>query len=213
MTLTPFETRLYEQLTPFFSAYGYNLLPEKRQYRLTTPTGFQNVLLSPAYYGTETVLDVNFGCRHDQIEQIAQQFLNNLSGYRADANTLVLSIGKFSGQLYARYTIDTEHELANVCGQIQDFFVETGFPFLNETTTLPALDRLLNQFPNEPCRYVYNQAHRYYKGLIAAYLSHDPQADALTDIYRQQLVQQTQNPHAQFHFERLVNFLHHYSAN
>ena len=78
MTLTPFETRLYEQLTPFFDDHGFDLLPEKKQYRLTTPTGFQNVLLSPAYYGTETVLDVNFGCRHDQIEQIAQQFLNNL---------------------------------------------------------------------------------------------------------------------------------------
>ncbi len=213
MTLTPFETQLYKQLTPFFNEYGYDLLPEKKQYRLMTPTGFQNVLLSPAYYGAETILDVNFGCRHDQIEQIAQQFLNNLSGYRADANTLVLSIGRFRGQLYTRYTIGTDHQLADVCGQIQDFFLTTGFPFLNETVALPALDRLLNQFPDEPCRYVYNQTHRYYKGLIAACLNHNPRADALTDVYRHQLVQQTQNPHAQFHFERLINFLHHYSAN
>ena len=213
MTLTPFETQLYDQLTPFFNDFGYALLPEKKQYRLMTATGFQNVLLSPAYYGGETVLTVNFGCRHEQIEQIAQQFLNNLPGYRADANTLVISIGKFSGHLYSRYTIGTDRQLIDVCDQIQRFFGETGFPFLNESGNLPNLDRLLNQFPDEPCRYVYNQAHRYYKGLIAACLNHNPNADVLTDIYRQQLVQQTQNSHAPFHFKRLVNFLHHYSAN
>lgn len=213
MILTRFETQLYEHLTPFFGEYGYDLLPEKKQYRLATPTGFQNILLAPAYYDGETVLTVNFGCRHEQIEQIAQQFLNNLSGYRPDANTLVVSIGKFSGQLYSRYTIGTDHQLADVCDQIQAFFTDLGFPFLDESGSLQDLDRLLNQFPDEPCRYVYNQAHRYHKGLTAAYLNHNPHADALTDTYRQQLTQQTQNPHAQFHFERLVNFLHHYSAN
>lgn len=213
MTITPFETQLYEQLTPFFAEHGYSLLPDKKQYRRLTDTGFLNVLLSPAYYDGETVLTVNFGCRHEQIEQIAQQFLNNLTGYRPDANTLVVSIGKFSGQLYSRYTIGADDELDSVCRQIQTFFGETGFAFLSETTTLPALDHLLNQFPDEPCRYVYNQAHRYYKGLIAAYLNHNSHADALTDTYRQQLLQQTQNPHAQFHFERLINFLRHYSAN
>ena len=213
MTLTPFETHLYEQLTPFFCGYGYVLLPEKKQYRLTTSTGFQNVLLSPAYYDKETVLTVNFGCRNEQIEQIAQQFLNNLSGYQADANTLVVSIGKFSGQLYARYTIGSTNELSGVCQRIQRFFVDAGFPFLEKSSSLPALDQLLNQYPDELCRYIYNQVHRSYKGLIAAYLTHNPHTQKLTDMYRQQLIRETQNPHAQHHFERLINFLSHYSAN
>lgn len=213
MTLTPFETKLYDQLTPFFTNHGYVLLPEKKQYRRRTATGFQNVLLSPAYYGTETVLEVNFGCRNEQIEQIAQQFLNNLTGYRADANTLVVSIGKFSGQLYSRYTIASPEKLADVCGQIQTFFLHDGFPFMDGSDSIAALDRLLNHYPDEPCRYIYNQTHRYYKGLIAAHLNHNPQVGVLTDTYRAILVQETQNPHAQYHFERLVNFLGHYSAN
>lgn len=213
MTLTPFETDLYEQLTPFFSRYGYALLPEKKQYRLATNAGFQNVLFSPAYYHDETVLTVNFGCRNEQVEQIAQQFLTNLSGYQADANTLVVSIGKFSGQLYTRYIIGSTDELSGVCQRIQHFFVDSGFPFLEESGSLPALDQLLNQYPDEPCRYIYNQVHRSYKGLIVAYLNHNPHTQKLTDIYRRQLIRETQNPHSQFHFERLVNFLSHYSAN
>lgn len=213
MTLTPFETNLYGQLTPFFDQHGYQLLAEKKQYRRPTPQGFQNVILSPSFYAAETLLEVNFGCRNEQVEQIAQQFLNNLVDFRPDANTLVTSIGKFIDRLYFRYTIGTTDELTDVCEQIQVFFVEQGFSFLNDACTLPVLDRLLNEHPNQPCRYVYNQTHRCYKGLIAARLNHNPYFDGLIDSYRHLLVRQTQNPYEQYHFERLIAYLQHYSAN
>lgn len=213
MTLKPFETNLYRHLTPFFKAHQYKLLPERKQYRLMTNAGFQNVILSPAYYGEETMLEVNFGCRNEQIEQIAQQFLNNLTDYRPDANTLVVSIGKFSGLPYFRYKIHSDDELADTCGLIGDFFTDQGFDFLETSCTLSTLDRLLNEDVSLPCLYVYNQTHRCYKGLIAARLNHNPRFNGLIDSYRQLLIRQTQNPHEQLHFERLVAYLQHYSAN
>jgi hypothetical protein len=213
MTLSPFETNLYQYLMPFFERHAYTLLPERKQFRRLTDLGFQNVILSPAFYGDETMLEVNFGCRNNQVEQIAQQFLNNLPDYRPDANTLILSIGKFNGLQYFRYKIHSDDELYATCDQIEEFFVNQGFDFLESATTLPALDHLLNQRPDEPCQYVYNQAHRFYKGLIAARLNHNPDFDELVDSYRQLLIRQTQNPHEQLHFERLINYLQHYSPN
>lgn len=213
MTLTPFETSLYQQLTPFFGRHQYVLLPERKQYRRITDAGFQNVILSPAFYGDETMLEVNFGCRNEQVEQIAQQFLNNLPDYRPNANTLILSIGKFNGLHYFRYKIHSEDELIDTCDHIQEFFNEKGFDFLDMSCSLLTLDRLLNEQPGLPSIYVYNQTHRCYKGLIVARLNHNPQFDALTDSYRQLLVRQTQNPYEQLHFERLIAYLQHYSPN
>jgi len=213
MTLTPFETKLYQHLTPFFGAHQYRLLPERRQFRRLTDQGFQNVILSPAFYGDETMLEVNFGCRNEQVEQIAQQFLNNLTDYRPDANTLIVSIGKFSNLSYFRYKIHSDNGLADACGQIEDFFLNQGFGFLETSCTLPTLDRLLNEHVSRPCLYVYNQTHRCYKGLVAARLNHNSQFDDLIDSYRQLLIRQTQNPYEQLHFERLIAYLQHYSAN
>ena len=213
MTLTPFETNLYKHLTPFFSRHQYMLLPDRKQYRRLVETGFQNVILSPAFYGDETILEVNFGARNEQVEQIAQQFLNNLTDYRPDANTLVISIGKFSGFQYFRYKIHSNTELLDVCKQIELFFDTQGFDFLNSACSLHNLDRLLNEHPGQPSAYVYNQAHRCYKGLIAARLNHNPHFDGLIDSYRHLLIRQTQNPYEQLHFERLIAYLQHYSPN
>ncbi|GAB3886138.1 hypothetical protein [Spirosoma agri] len=213
MTSTPFETNLYQQLTPFFSKQAFTLLPEKKQYRRTTAIGFQNVILSPSFYGDETMLEVNFGCRNDQVEQIAQQFLNNLPDYRPDANTLIISIGKFNGFQYHRYKVHSEDELVVICDQIEQFFITKGFAFLDDASTLPTLDRLLNEHPGQPCQYVYNQTHRCYKGLIVARLNHNPHFDGLIDSYRHLLIRQTQNPYEQLQFERLIAYLQHYSAN
>jgi hypothetical protein len=213
MNDTPFETDLYRQLHPFFAEHQYTLLTEKKQFRKNTATGFQNAIFSPSFYGDETWLEVNFGCRNEQIEQIAQQFLNNLRDYRPDANTLIISIGKFTDVKYFRYKITTTDDLIDVCDQIQDFFVERGFGFLDESGALPTLDRILNHQPNQPCKYVYNQTHRCYKALIAARLTHNPRFDGLTDAYRHLMMRQTQNAYEQQNFERLVAYLQHYSAN
>ncbi|MEZ0611438.1 hypothetical protein ACAW74_23200 [Fibrella sp. WM1] len=213
MILTPFETSLYRQLARFFGDYEFALLPEKKQFRRITPTGFQNVILSPSYYGDTTLLDVNFGCRNEQVEQIAQQFLPTLTDFRSDANTLLISIGKYQQVTPPRYSIRSDFELESVCQQIMDFFKNDGFQQLNEACSLRSLDRILNDDPAHPCPYVYNQTFRCYKGLTVASLTHNPHFLGLIDLYRHQLDRQSPNAYEQINFDRLVAYLQHYSAN
>jgi hypothetical protein len=213
MTSTSFETTLYQQLTPFFERHQFLLLPEKKQYRKITETGFQQVMLSPAYYGEEITLDIRFGCRNEQVEQIAQQFLSSQASSHRDANTLLLSISQFSEYTSVRFRIHSEDELLFVCKQIELFFDSIGLDFLTASSSLPALDRLLNGHPEQACPYVFNQIHRFYKGLISASLNHNRQFDGLIDVYRQLLIQQTQNRYELVRFERLIAFLQHYSPN
>lgn len=205
-------------MSDFFAHHGFTLLAHKKQFRKVTDTGFQNVIFSVTPYENETWLEVNFGLRHQHLEQIAQQFLNNPEEYRNDANTLVVSIGKFNDTRYFRYKIVHDAQggpidLEETCELVREFLLETGFGFLDQYGHLPAIHALLNGEPAKPCRYLYNQIHRTFKGLIAAHLSQHPDFMRLADVYRNQLLSMGASFHDLHQYERLVSFLLYHSVN
>ena len=199
---------MYRQLAPFFGQYDFVLIPEKKQFRKETSTGFLNIILSPSYYGPTTLLDINFGCRNEQVEQIAQQFLPTLTDFRPDANTILISIGKYKNVNPPRYTIRTASELDNVCSEIISFFDETGLELIERSNSLETLDVILNETPEQPCSFIYNQTFRCYKGLTVASLNHNSHFLSLIYLYRNQLSQNEAT-----NFDRLVTYLQHYSPN
>lgn len=213
MLTSPFETELYEKLSTFFSRYGFELLAGRKQFRRVIDTGFQNVIVSSTDYEDEIWLEVNFGLRHAQIEWAAQQFLGNLDDFRADANTLVVSIGKFNDTKYFRYKILNQEDLEDTCDQIKWFMELQGFPFLEAHSQLDALHHLFNDEPTKPCKYVYNQVHRCYKGLTAARLVNSPHFLRLSDVYRAQLPRLGANLQELHNYERLLSYLLYHSVN
>lgn len=210
---TPFETNLFRHLSQFFADHHYLLLADQKQFRKITPTGFQNVIFSPSFYQDEIWVDILFGTRNQQIEQIAQQFLRNTPEFRDHANTTIVALGKFRDTPYFRYKLKPDESTETLCRDVESFFRKDGFAFLDKHGRIDAIDTLLNSQPDQPCKFLYNQTHRCYKGLIAAHLNHNPHFDGLIDRYRLELQRQTQNPHEQLQFERLIAYLLHYSAN
>lgn len=216
--ITPFETELYEKMGEFFARHGFAPMPEKKQFRKVTETGFQNVIFSATTYEKEIWLEVNFGLRHERVEQVAQQFLGNLEEFQADANTLVVSIGKFNDAQYFRYKIGHEDrarqsDLDETCLEIQEFLVERGFDFLNRNDSLAALHVIYNAEPTKPCKFLYNQVHRGFKGLITARLLYSDDFLGLADLYRNQLVRLGASFHELHQYERLLSFLLYHSVN
>ncbi|MFN8355594.1 MAG: hypothetical protein U0Y10_14150 [Spirosomataceae bacterium] len=213
MKITPFELELYEKLSSFFTESGFVLLAEKKQFRKVTNLGFQNVIFSLSDYGNEVWLEVNFGLRHHEIEKIAQQFLGNAEEYRADANTLVISIGKFNNAKYFRYKMQTSSDLEDACEEIKRFLAHQGFPFLEAHQPLSELNRLFNTKPYSPCKYLYNQVHRCFKGIVAARLLSSDDFIDLSDQYRHQLVRIGASGEDLLNFEKMLSFLLYQSVN
>ncbi len=213
MAVKHFETILYEKLEPFFRNYDFVLLAEKKQFRKNTPTGFQNVIFTATAYQDEIWLEVNIGCRSHQVEQIAQQFLGNTRDYWADSNTLVISIGKFNDAKYFRYKIFNENDLEDTCEAIKEFLENTGFPFLNKSDNLKAINNIFNLQPSSPCKYLYNQTHRSYKGIITARLTNDERFLDLSNTHRNVLRRNGANPDELLTFERILSFLLYQSVN
>lgn len=215
MSIKTTEAKLYYALYDFFEAEGFRLHMNKKQFRKSTPAGFVNIIFSVSEYekDKDAWVEVHIGCRNDQIEQIAQQFLNvNLVEFRADVNTLIISTGKYNDVKYFRYKIQNDEDLADTCEAIKEFMIYSGFSFLNSVTKLSDIDRVLNSVPHKPSNYLYNQTHRCFKGLIAAKLNNNPRYQRLEDTYRDYLTKFA-NETELHNFDRLTAYLQYYGNN
>ena len=213
MLVKPFEIALYEKLSSFFKQNDFVLMADKKQFRKVTSLGFQNVIFTATSYDDEIWLEVNFGIRNNQVEQIAQQFLGNTLDFWGESNTIVVSIGKYNDAKYFRYKIMTEPDIEDICDIVKDFLITQGFPFLKVSDNLSALNNVFNTFPKKPCKYVYNQVHRGFKGIITAKLIHDEHFLDLTNKHRENLVRIGATQEELLTFERLLSFLLYYSPN
>jgi hypothetical protein len=212
MILSKFEVKFYQQLEEFFQRHDFNLYLEHKQFRKATQNGFQNIIFSISETQKEFWVEVNFGIRYEFIEQLAQQFLNSARGNRSSGNTLVISFGKFQNLKYFRFRITDENEMHRISEEIKDFFMQRGFRFLEEVACLQKIDDLINDMPTKPCRYLYNQIHRCFKGVIAAKLTDNHSFTTITNIYRHFLLKNASDEEL-LNYERLVSFLHFYSPN
>ena len=213
MLIKPFESDIYEKFRSFFDSQGYVLMSDKKQFRKVTDTGFHNVIFTTTAYENEVWLEVNLGCRNHQLEQIAQQFLGNTRDFWADSNSLVISIGKFNNAKYFRYKMATTSDVLDVCEEVKVFLLTQGFPFLKNSETLPSLHEIYNKTPKKTCKFLYNQVHRCFKGIITAKLIFSEDFLDLADIHRDVLMKIGATDEELLTFERLLSYLLYLSVN
>jgi hypothetical protein len=213
MLVKSFEIALYDKLSLFFEQHNFVLMADKKQFRKVTLRGFQNVIFTATSYDEEIWLEVNFGCRCNQIEQIAQQFLGHSRDFWSESNTVVVSIGKYNDAKYFRYKIMTEPDIEDVCDIVKEFLLTQGFPFLLASDNLLALNDIFNKHPQKPCKYVYNQVHRSFKGIITAKLIDHENFLDLTAKHRENLIRIGSTDEEMATFERLLSFLLYHSSN
>ncbi len=213
MTIQEFETAIYHKLYDFFYDRGFEMMAGKKQFRKNVTSGFQNVIFSPSTYEKECWLELNLGTRHQQVEDIVQQFLDNYKEFQKDTNTVVISIGKLTNNKYFKYKAIDNDDLSLICEQIQSFMKEIGMPFMERCSSIAYLDELFNKMPSKPCKYLYNQSHRCFKGLVIAKLNGNKRYGAIKSIYKEALGTYGSKPSHIKNFEKLAAFLEHYSAN
>lgn len=206
------EIEFIQKLEPFFKQNGFEWLRDKNQFRKNVATGFQNVIFSVTMYDNEKIVEIHFGIRSEIIEELVQQFLINSESYKKDSNTIITNIGTYRNNPYFRYKVKNNEDAVLAINDIKDFFEKDGFDFMNKIADIKTLDEMLNFDPQRKNKYIYNQVHRCFKGIASAKINDRSHFHGLIDIYRAYLLKNASDLEL-VHFERLVSYLLHFSAN
>ena len=193
--------------------WGFALLPDLKQFRRKVGCGFQSIIISASRYEEEFWVEVNLGVRHEMVEKLAQQFLSLQQTFQPQTNTVIISMGKLLGEPYKRLKVTDEASLVQICQQICTFLEEVGLPQLNRLSDIKQLDFALNFEPQRSARFIYNQQHRCFKGLTVAKLTNNPEFLWLVKTYRGYLCQTGSPEKVMYKYDRLSNYLMHFSVN
>ncbi len=208
-----FQSHLFLFLNDLFDKRGYEILLNREQFRKNNPRGFQNMIPSVSMYEDVSIIEINLGVRIHQVEELAHQFTQTHQDFRADTNTMMVSLGRLQGKKYFRHKAANLDELKVVCEKIAEFMTNQGFAFLEQMSHVEHLEPLINAQPEQPCLYIYNQYYRFLKGIILAKLNYSPNLDQLVEIYHQQIKKQGLPAEQRQHFEKLALFLRSFSLN
>ncbi|WP_291726200.1 hypothetical protein [Bernardetia sp.] len=213
MDIVTAQTFFVKELIPFFREWGFEYIDAYSQFRKTDKMGFQSVILSISKYEDEIWIEVTLAIRKNEVEQIAQKFLSNLSDFQHHTTTIAISLGKLNQNPYFRYKAENEEDLEVCAEELIKFMSEEGMNFLEEKNYLKELNLLFNKTPKHPILYVHNQFHRYFKGIVLAKITNYDKYDELVELYFRSLIYQKANETIQANFKRLTHFLVHYSVN
>lgn len=130
----------------FFKEFGFEFNSSHQVFVKTFPHGNQVVFVHFYEYPDVSYLEYKFGVRIDQVEDLIHQFLPALRDYAERSLTLYQTPNKIGKELPKRSPIENDWQLSKVMMTAENFFVKTGFHWLDEMID-PAF--LENEFYNK----------------------------------------------------------------
>jgi len=198
---------------------GFEIREEQRlQYRKSFEGGFQSFsfTVSPSpkkQLNKDFWIELSMGVRINIVENIVNQYTHILKDYYDDTHTILTSYGRMVDKQYFRFKVHQKDDLETACYQMKHFLKQTGLPFLNKNSNLQNIDKLINNYPEKPSKFIYNQSYRCLKGVIIAKLNQNPYFDTLTKAYEFILEQQSQGKDMMPRYLKLLEHLQLWSVN
>lgn len=208
-----YKTALFIGLQPFFEDHGFKYIPRLNQYRKTLDTKFQNVIPSISIYDDTCIIEVNIGVRINQVEELVHQFTTHTEAFKSDTNTLMISLGRLRFGKPSKYQASNSNQLVEVVEDIHNYMETEGFDFLNQVSSIQALDEILNDKPAEDSPYMYNYYYRCLRGITIAKLNNNINMDQIAETYYEQLEKQAAPLLHQDNFKKLYAYLRVFSMN
>lgn len=204
------EHKIYLQLIPLFVLHGYQALPEKKEFRQTTATGYRSVILSVQGNSSQPQISLKLGVRFQMLESLVAQFLPSPDD--EGPSVLLDANQRFPELLYTgRHQPDScyTQNIATLCR----FMKVRGFRMLKAMDNVKRIDGLLNRYPAEPTPYQPHPVHRCFRGLVLARIAHRSRFNELQQAYEKRLLALNLPEERLEAFRKLANFLQSFSFN
>ncbi len=199
---------LLASLHPVLAPAAFRSLPRLQQWRRTTESGFQCVILSSAALpdGSQSI-ELHLGVRHTATEELVFPFTNGLPGFRPNSMTVSVPAWKIMPALSRRWQLKEATDWVELMPQLTRFLEQDGLFFLEKYQFIRSLDELYNAQPEHPCFLVHNQYLRAMRGVGIAHLRQRPDFIELCAAHRRHLVAVMAPDYVRTAFDRLVHHL------
>lgn len=197
----------FEKLEPCFANRGYYFVPLLNQFRCNTESGFTNIIITPTLYSDVIYFEITFGSRINLVERTIQPYIRGLKGYKEDRNTAITSYGKYHGNPHVRLKAQSVNQLNAVIDEIQQFFEDEGFQYLQTLEKTVGLDTLFNTNPQKTSAVAFNHELRGFRGITLATLQQNPQWEKINSAYLKMFEQRHTPSILVDNYKRLVAFL------
>jgi hypothetical protein len=208
---------IFDRLSPFFKSYEYEYLPQLIQFRKQMPQGFANVIISVSEYDDKAIVETTLGTRIHAVEEMVYKFTTGNSGFAADSNTCIVTVGKLLGMPYERPQIrlneNYERDIKQYCDWMEHFFCDIAFNLLERLSNAVQCDEEFNDKPEEPCLYIHNKIHRCLRGIVLAKIVHREDFLKLVASYTKELEHLHAPKSSRANFQRLAVYLKTMSLN
>lgn len=207
------EKHIFKHLQPVFHFHGFEITPDRKQFRKESSLGFKNVHFTVCGNAHEPLIKINLGLRINKVEDLVEQFLPEQGVNSDDKLTVAASTGRFFQYNHYPTLFTNERNLQDIYSEISSFMMQKGFRFLESMSKLKRIDEFLNKKPDFPIPFVPNQVHRCFKGIAIASILHRTDFDKLVTIYSRYLHSHRASAEVRKSFKRLVNYLRYFSFN
>lgn len=176
---------LVGRLSPTLLELGFEWLEAFQQFRRKTAFGFQCIILSISNYDDLSILELHFGIRFNQVEDLAFPYTNGLKGFSKESMTLVVSSAKLKKLPFLRWELAGQNDVIEASKESLLLVNQVGLLFFQQYDSMEALDALFNKKPEEKVMMLNNPINRCIRGITIAFLSHRSNFEDLSKKYRE----------------------------
>ncbi|MCH7399149.1 hypothetical protein MM236_14185 [Belliella sp. DSM 107340] len=133
----------------FFLDFGFVFDPIYFYFTKSIPEGKQVVFFHHIQNPDANYIEYQLGVRLDKVENIINEFLPSLGDFKDRSITHVVPLDQINRDFPRRYFLDNNLDLNKIFGQIESFFIEEGFKWLDYYSIPENLEFLFNSNPDQ----------------------------------------------------------------
>ncbi len=190
MKKSELKNELFSQLTTLLEPYEFALVRRmdwyvrKEESKLIYRLDFYDGYRKDVGYTVSPSLAI----RIDRVEHIYHQVSGFEPKYQKDTPTIWPTINDLrKGDEGYEYLLDTHKDINPLSEKLFVIFREIALPFLEENSSIEAIDRLLNADPQNENNFFCIPQHRYFRGTIVAKLAKNDRYDQVVRVYWDEL--------------------------
>jgi len=144
--------------------------------------------------------------RIDEVEEIYHKVSRFEPKYQKDTPTIWPTIRGLQGSKVGyEYELDSVEDITPVVGKLFSIFEDIALPFLEENSSIAAIDNLLNSNPENEDSIFDTPVPRFYRGVIVAKLAKRENYGQIVEAYRKHL-SRIDGPYL-INYEKLIEIL------